>query len=354
MVLIGSLSYFGAILSLLTGFCYMKKSDDLLKLFKVYCIAASILLLGSPLEYVGMLPSWNAIGTKTLGTQWVRTFPGYTLRMISGFFRSPDVMGWHAVALAMLAITIGLKEKGMTRFYWLALAGWGGLGAMLCGRRKMIFMLPIFMIVVFWVNWRRRGGRVGQVLTILVTSSVIGYYIYQEFGPNEGVQEYYSTQTRREFKERVLSETFANLQSTYDQNGFWGSGLGSASQGRQHLNIKGPRAWQEGGLDRLLAELGVLGLGTGLVLGLVLLQSIIQTILKIQIQSDELPLFAGLSGFVLGNAGSFIVSHQIFGDPFINCFFSFMTGALLSMVRNKEFVLSTNPTIIPPSLAPLN
>ncbi len=332
LALMGAFSFYGAIISMLIGFTYITTTDDLIKVFKYYCILVSIALIGTPLEYLGLFKEWGALGTATLGTTWTRYFPGYTLYMISGFFRSPDVMGWHSAALVMIATAIALVQRGATRMVWMGLAGWGIFGLMMCGRRKMMYMLPIYVLIILWIQSRRHGRR-GKILGIISVTALLGYFVYQHFGPSETVNEYYVGHTTAEVKGRIFSDSIDALENTWDQSGFWGTGLGSASQGRQHIKMKALRNWQEGGLDRLLTELGVPGFIASIIVGLVLIKTIFQTIMKVDVQQKDIPLFAGLAGLVLANGGSFIVSHQIFGDPFINCFFSINIGFFLSIKR---------------------
>jgi hypothetical protein len=47
----------------------------------------------------------------------------------------------------------------------------------------------------------------------------------------------------------------------------------------------------------------------------------------------EQMLMAGLSGIFVANGASFIVSQQVFGDPFIICTYILFIGILLSSAR---------------------
>ena len=59
---------------------------------------------------------------------------------------------------------------------------------------------------------------------------------------------------------RVDSHAMGAVVTTYKQSGIWGNGLGSATQGVRHTGIKFKKGWQEGGLSKIMGELGVLGL----------------------------------------------------------------------------------------------
>ena len=60
------------------------------------------------MEYLGIAKGWAALGTVAMGHEWIQTsLYGTIVNMIAGFYRSPDVMGWHATALSMLSIILG-------------------------------------------------------------------------------------------------------------------------------------------------------------------------------------------------------------------------------------------------------
>jgi len=49
-------------------------------------------------------------------------------------------------------------------------------------------------------------------------------------------------------------------------------------------------------------------------------------------------LLGGLFAVMCANVGSFIVSHQIFGDPFVIIFFAFLCGLILSGARTNDLL----------------
>ncbi len=110
--------------------------------------------------------------------------------------------------------------------------------------------------------------------------------------------------------------------------------MGTATQGTHHLAVKRPRTWQEGGLSRILVELGVPGFICFLMLTIALVRRVIFLVSRrLEPKSREFPIMAGLAAIFFANACSFVVSHQIFGDPFIIVFFSLLVGFLLSVGR---------------------
>ena len=337
VTVVGILSYSCLLLGVLTGYLYPRKNNaDLRNILKFYCIITAVMLIGTPLDYLNIFPGWKALGASAMGTEWRQTsIYGTIVEMIAGFYRSPDVMGWHAVTLIMFSILLAIINSGTKRYFWLSLAGWGVVGVMLCGRRKMLYILPVFGFVLIWLVWRSRNVQLTTIkaLFIIVLCVGAGYSFYQYLGPSSAVETYYFHNPNSPF-ERVGQHGFKALLTTYNQYGFWGAGLGSATQGIHHLNVAKPRTWQEGGLGRILVELGVPGFFCFLYMGFALI-SVILKLGNSRLNEDpgRFVVRAGLIAMIFGNAGSFVVSHQIFGDPFVITFFAFTIGLVLSGAR---------------------
>jgi O-antigen ligase len=152
-------------------------------------------------------------------------------------------------------------------------------------------------------------------------------------GRDPEIEDYYFGELG-DAPQRVKQHGYEALIVTYRQSGFFGEGVGTATQGAHHLKVKRPRTWQEGGLSRILVELGVPGFICFLMLAIALVWRVLSLITKhLEPKSKEFPIMAGLGGVLFANACSFVVSYQIFGDPFIIVFFSLLVGFLLSIGR---------------------
>jgi hypothetical protein len=336
LILMGILSYGVFIMGWLAGFGINRNYGEMRKILSFYCIATSVMLIGTPLEYFKLFPDSLLIGTKALEMDWIRYTGGDVIKLIAGFYRSPDVMGWHAVAAGILATVLAMTSRGGRRYAWVAVAAWCLAAAMLCGRRKMVLMFPVFCIVLIWLYLRmRHSGRAIKALGLVAVVIIAGFTFYDFFGSNEARETYYFRQMGQ-IPERAKAHGIDSVIGTYRQSGFFGEGLGMAATGAHHLDIERPHIWQEGGLDRLMVELGV----PGLICFIILVVVMARTILKLvrthpNPKSEEFIFTAGLSSFFFANAGSFIVSHQIFGDPYILTFFSLLIGFILSAARTQ-------------------
>ena len=341
ITLVGFFSYSSVILGLLIGYMYPTYKDDIKKLLIFYCVLNAIMLIGTPLEYLGLAKGWDALGTAALKGKWVHYgVRGYVIHLVSGFYRSPDVMGWHAVVMSMFAIILAMQSSGQQRYIWIVIAGWGLMGGILCGRRKMIFMLPAFISVLFLFYWSlSKRIKFFTLLAVILISSATGLLIYKKIGPSPEIEKYYMQNPRAVFG-RVEQHGFRAVIGTYFQSGFFGEGLGTATQGIHHLKVSKPRTWQEGGLGRIMVELGIPGFLCFLLLSLTLTATIWRLISRLSDSSfSEFVLRAGLISLIAANSVSFVVSHQIYGDPTIVCFFSVLIGFVLSKTRFSEPII---------------
>jgi hypothetical protein len=335
LALIGLFSYASFSVGIILGFGFAQRYDDIRRLLSFYCIVTTLMLGGTAVEYLGWGGQWSIVGTTVLDMEWIRYSGSNVISLVSGFYRSPDVMGWHAVTACMLAVMLARASRGRSRYFWILVCLFGGTAALLSGRRKMVFMLPIFVVVAGWALAGSSRGLVRRLrgaLAGLAVLLIVGLSLYN-FVDLEGMGDYY-TRTGGELVDRIKQHGYESLVVTWRQSGALGAGLGTATQGAHHLQVERPRTWQEGGLGRILVELGLPGLICFTVMVLYLLRAVYLVTKRIPTQPrPEGVICAGLSGLFMANAGSFVISHQVFGDPFVMCLFTFLVGMLLSMIR---------------------
>lgn len=332
LTLLGVYTQLAVIAGIILGAYFPRTERDIGRFLVWFCLIVGVALAGAPLERWGIGTESGLTGTASMGAYWVTHRMGSALKMISGFFRSPDVLGWYAVALVMFAVGLATYVGGWRRFGWAALAGWGGVAIMFCARRKMIAMLAPYVLVMacLFILFRRVKGLPAIGLCLIVAIAVWGY-AYQGMGSNKEVERFYGT-TWDEAADRMEAHGFAAVVDTIRQAGFWGHGLGMAAQGTHHINCERPRIWQESGPSMLAAELGVPGLVAVVVL-LGVFARAAWAALRVAGASSLYPLYFSLAGVVAANGASGIVSAQIFGDPFIGSFLPFVLGLVLSGQR---------------------
>lgn len=331
ITLVGAFVYGSLLLGILMGTVYPRTGNDIRRLLGWYCILTALAMCGVLLEKQGYQHA--SIGTEAMGNIWVTYRMGSDpVRMLAGFFRSPDVQGWHAAMLVMLSLILAVHARQWMRGLWMLTAGLGGVGVMVCGRRKMIAMLPVFLL--FYVLLHLRHGRIRHLAWVAVAVCVAcatGLQAYRFAGVDELVTRFYGTAidtARTDLQEHGIE----SVVDTYRQAGFLGYGLGMATQGTQHIRAKRPRVWQESGPSKLMAELGVLGFVGSIMLGFSLLLAMVRELHAVT-TSSLYPVFAGLAAAVFANVTAGVVSAQIFGDPFVSACLSLLVGIVLSAAR---------------------
>ncbi len=327
---IGLFIYGSFLVGMMVGETYPRGHDDIPRLLGFYAICGSVTIVGALLQKSGVVHP--ALGTASMGHHWVTYRTGGAVHMMSGFFRSPDVLGWHATTAIMAAIILTIVTTSWRRVFWAGVAVWSSLGILVCARRKMLAMLPIFVLTILILQIRH--GRIRHLWLALVSIVVIvagGLQLYTTHFSDEYSDRFYHD-TLISAHERIVQHGWNAVRGTYEQAGFFGYGVGMATQGTQHIAVARPHVWQEGGPGKLLAELGVIGTAGFLGLALVLFGSILDDLTRVS-NTSLYPIYSGLTGILLANVGAGIVSAQVFGDPFIAAMLSFFAGLLLSAAR---------------------
>jgi hypothetical protein len=335
--------YLAPLPAVMLGFMYLNREELLYRFFRLYAVVTSIALIGSVLEYLRY--DWRVLGMVAQTGDYIRHIPGVQIRMISGFYRAPDIMGWHAATLTCIAIAMVVRDGVRPRAWrWMLAAGWGFYNCMISGRRKAIYMVAVFAIVLLWRYFRRLTT--SQVVAFAMVGVVLTLVVHN-LRSNEHSSAYAvgAETTREEVSQRLEGGMFL----TIDQFGILGAGLGTATQGVYHVlqnnhavvnpydpppNL--PSTWQEGGLGKLAIELGV----PGLVTAAFLIFAALRTMLRITAVPDlpetsqigRVALFA----LVVANMANFMASAQAYSDPVLTLITCFFVGCLFATARLDE------------------
>jgi hypothetical protein len=314
------------------GFSLIREEQDMLRFMRFYALFVTCMLTGTVLEYLQVFPDWPALGTRALGFVWLRTVANQApIALIAGFYRSPDLMGWHAATLMMISVTLALRRSASSRL-WLVLVILGGLCVLMAGRRKAMMMPAVWMFVVLFAYLRSR--RMAATVTVL---GVVGLALFGFFFATGGMvtENYYSyaASTTRDGPARLFEGAVGSVWMTFLQSGFLGKGIGTVAQGMGHIAGDLEQGWQESGPSRVLAELGVPGFVVALLMGAMLARACYRVLRRASPQTPSFPLQVGLVALVAANAASFIVSHQIYTDLSVMPLAAVFLGAALSGPR---------------------
>ena len=205
-----------------------------------------------------------------------------------------------------------------------------------------MFLGFAFALITYFRSGSRRLAAVYSVAAII--SAAFFFYITSSELPGEwSVYVQRSSTAAADSKERFLLMTGGMLLYVIDRNGFFGLGAGTGSQGAQYFGggsvLVGSAA--EGGLGKVLAELGVPGLLL-LVWVLVAVGRYVYAAAK-HIKPDEsvAPLAYGIIAFLAGNVVVFTTAHQIFGD--VNILLTL--GLLLGVLLRSPYLLRQQPVL---------
>jgi hypothetical protein len=324
--------YLAPLPAVIIGYAYLQREDQLYGLFRFYAVVTSIAMIGTPLEYLRV--PFRALGTVALSEN-MRFITGFNIRMLSGFYRGPDIMGWHAALLTMIGMIMTIRRRLFrSTWIWMLVTGWGFLNCLISGRRKAIYMIAVFAAAFLWRYFRRLSST--QLLSFGLVA-VVMVFVVTRISQDEESSVYtrgaYTTQ------EEVWSRLEGGLRGTVDQAGVMGAGLGTATQGVYHVlreNSSTTLGWQEGGLGKLAIELGVPGLVSVALLGLVMILTMLKISAHPDVPGSSQLARAALFGIVAANIVEFLVSAQAYSDPVLTLLTAFFVGCLFATAALDE------------------
>ena len=358
---IGALSYLAPLPGILLGYHFSRSERDITKLINVYVAVGVLMVSGIYLSYAGF--DWKVLKSVGEGL-FIYSLEKGRLNLYSGFLRSPEIAAWHAATsiclLILLALSLRRKAifKGVAGVLVMFLLG----ALLLTGRRKFLVEILMFVsIYAFLLIWFLRAaiksGLIFKSAIVLAAGLAVGSVGYLFVAPDVATTElrpYYERGlgVQQEATGRATGSTIDSFQWVIARNGIFGSGAGTGSQGAQHFgggaNIVGDAA--EGGLAKVLAELGVPGLVLLLWLVIGFVRYMWSIIMYITHTKDIDPTLAklifGIGAFLMTNGVVYIIAHQVFGDPFVLIVLGFFLGFVLATpkmaMRKTEDRLKTD------------
>jgi hypothetical protein len=323
--------YLAPLPAVLLGYAWMKDEDALLRFFRFYSIVTSIAMIGCVCEYLGF--TWPILGLVAQPGLYIRHLPGVQIPMLSGFYRAPDIMGWHAATLG--SIGIGMAVRGgmkMRTWPWMLVALWGFVNCLISGRRKAVYMLAVFALVLVWRYFRRLTTT--QLAAIAIAGVLMGVIVSRIASDERSSVYAKGTVTSRE---EVWIRLEGGLVDTFDQYGLMGAGLGSATQGVHHLTGKELNVgWQEGGLGKLAVELGLPGLAAVAYFAWILAGALLRLARAPDIPGSSQLVRVILLAILVSNIANFMVSAQAYSDAVLILLTAFFVGCFLGTATLSE------------------
>ncbi len=320
---IGVLVYALPFAGLVIAMYYAATVADIVRAFSVYVAFALLFSAGVYLNVMGYRDGvLDSVGVGLL----VYPETGGVLELPPGFFRSAETAAWHgATAAAVTAILVLARAFPAGTVAGLALIAVLIGAVVLTGRRKMVVELVLFVpVYAALLTWYR--GRAGRLAGLLAAAALVAFVLQlalvpeREDSPVGGYVSRYRGVTD-EAAERLRSSTVGSFRHVVNRNGLLGAGAGTASQGAAAFG-GGPQLVgfaAEGGLAKVLAELGVHGLAATAWLAAAMLLAAHAAIRRLLAAGEEqrAVIAAGLLALLLCNLAVFATASQVFGDPFV-------------------------------------
>lgn len=329
------ITYVIPVIAALLGYTWLQREEMMMRFFRLYATVTSVALIGTVLEYLRVQS--RLLGMVSFEGDYIRHLPGIQIRMLSGIYRSPDVMAWHASMLAAIGVAMALRA-GLRRqmLIWSAVAGWGFFNCMIGGRRKAIYFVLVFCMAFLWRYLRR--VETAQVIASLGLLLIL-YAVVNQLSSDEGTSVY----TRSAVATKIeLGQRFeGGVMQTFREVGYMGGGLGTATQGVHHLLGSNSIGWQEGGLGKLAMEVGLPGLFV-LFLMVILVGRMLMALTRIgDVPGSSQFLRVILFGLVTANIAGFIASAQAYTDAVLGLTAGFLVGGLFASAALDERLPAT-------------
>lgn len=340
---LGFLSYLSPLLALLLACRFCSERAAFSRWRGLYVWGGIVVALAIGLQFSGV----ESALFKSIGVDIVYGTSG-VVRMMCGVMRSSEIAGFHlATALCLVLVAVVVGETRTRRSLAALVVALLFLALLLTGRRKMLGEVGLFVVFFGALLVRHRGG-LSKGFQAAILMGVIGLVGVQLTSRSREVVVIpyleRGVTILAESADRLEHMTIRQFGTIIERNGFLGSGAGTGAQGAQYFgggaDLVGSAA--EGGLGKILAELGVPG-----ILALAWLAAAFARVLRRLAHGARLLPFGeaarvyGLVAIVPANLAVFVTAHQVYGDPFVLIVLGWLTGAALaspSIARSAERV----------------
>lgn len=338
LAIAGIIVYFAPFVGIAFGYLMVRREQELWNILSFFVVIHTIGASSVFFEYAGVeSPVFGGIDF-----DWIRYTGGGVVDLMTGVYRSPDVMGFHAAHVVMFCLLLLSRPRGTNKWFWVICLLVAFAALLLAGRRKMLAMPILFLVVSLYMQSRTKvafNSWMQTVGTICVLLCASGIFAISQGWIGADYAEYAGT-LATEGADRTQGSLLVAPVETLRQAGLLGHGIGVATQGSYYFGVDlgEVRTWQEDGISRLFVELGVFGVIFIVYAGILLLRLIFQAVDGTIRQPSVLILMGGLFGVILANGASFVISHQAYsGDPCAILLVASLIGVVLSAPSEPGF-----------------
>jgi len=333
---IGLVSYIGPLTGVILAFNYALEKGNIQRFITFYLIIGVIFMAGVLFEAMG----YKFLLLGSTGGKHLYTFAPFRITLLSGLMRAAEISAWHGAMIAMLSVVIFVLSPPPVwkNYLWLVVAGIALLAVVFTGRRKGIYVFGIFIIIAIMLalysyakSWKKYASFIilGGIFIIISFQIITWKNQFLNFEAyTERMMSKYSDET---FIDRFMLTTVNSFKWVILKNGVMGAGAGTGSQGVQHFGETQTGGAAEGGIAKVLAELGIPGLAVALWLFGIVVQYIWKIITYVLHDKLYESLAIGLSAILIAYSMDFTIAHQAFGDPFIMLMMGLIIGFTLAI-----------------------
>ncbi|MBX2823216.1 MAG: hypothetical protein KTR33_00715, partial [Gammaproteobacteria bacterium] len=337
VVMLGALTYFTPILAILAGFYFSCRAGEsgVVRFMLFYCVICTVFTSGIYLEYLGF--DWQVLGE--VGPGLIIYDVGTKLKSYSGFFRSSEMAAWHIVlgSSFLLILATNSRYNSVRLLCVLGIVFLVSAG-ILTGRRKLIVSVVIFLTCYWFLItvYYRRSLRVAVVVVLLgLTAFWVTANEYYAADREGAVYDLYVERASGVFAditERGRNLGISAVVSAVRKHGLIGLGAGVAGQGARFAGGSvGYHYEAEGGLGKLVIELGLLGLFAVLFVLVAFSLYLWRVMQYVSARGGSYGYICyGMIAILLANLAHFTVASQVFSDPLVLILLGLFTGIIAS------------------------
>jgi hypothetical protein len=332
---LGAIFYLAPLATIIVGYTQFQAMRYVRIFLFVFCALAFVVAVSVYLSFSGV----ESAVLNEVGSGLVIYDQGTVLRAYSGLMRSSEIASWHMGAAICFLLIMAVTNNRLSSWVLAGLVVAVLVGAIfLTGRRKMLVQIAIFSALFFPLLRYYQGRMSTRLVGVLVMLSVLGMAVYS-LAPNLDGTTYdlYLARGASVFGdagERFRTLGLGSISWAIRAHGLFGGGLGVASQGAAHFVQGISSGAGEGGLGKLVSELGVLALPVIAWLAYRIASFLHKCLmLAAKFSPDVLGFVVGIAVFLVANIPTFVVASQVYGDVFVLLVLGLLTGALFAIPK---------------------
>ena len=338
VAVLGLFSYLAPFLAVIVGYSLVNSMDDVRKFLISYAAFGGIVAVTVILSFIG----YDFLIFKEVGAGLRIYDQGTVLRSHSGIMRTGEVAAWHIGASACFIIGLVFSSKQKFNVLVAALIVIVLMTAIaLTGRRKMIMSISLFAVFFVSANYYYRNAFDIRFLYAIFAAGIFAWFGIDLFIDNQSdtaLVDYFArgSSVYGDAGSRFLDLGLTPIHWAYNRVGLLGGGLGIASQGAHLFGIDIAGGSGEGGLGKIMVELGLPGLLCVAWVLFSLLRFVNRTLelsAQRQISAHMMPLFCSLVVFLSVNMMTFSVASQLYSDMFVLILIGLIGGFVFALPK---------------------